>query len=437
MKAGALAISAWMAVVVLNACPSAAAAVESACLPPEGKLPVVLLPARVDVYKVELFSSAQAEDWSAAARDNVDASLRDAVTQSEHLQGVELPKLATDERAAVEAFMAVAELVIAQSAGPVPEGVAQTDWDSIDRTLGLSLAFLRERTGTDCALGVIGLQAEQSKAAATIGTAASVVSTGLPGPALLLPPVTGSFLELFIVDLRTGEIRWWKRRKRLEIAGVDLSDLRDRESVDKATASILKRYPESPTRQGDKEPPAPPSNVLSEQSTSTPRRALSIRLPAGWQAHSDTDTATVTRAGEVDSVAATRDGDLLNRVTLEWRNRLQAFRPTGGRLSRSVSPEQLLALYETELQSRKYTDLQIDSRSVESKLVGRPAFRMRSSYRFPDWLGGVRVEMLTVGAVVPDGVVLVEFTAPRVGYFDKAMSALERSLETLELTPWR
>ena len=60
---------------------------------------------------------------------------------------------------------------------------------------------------------------------------------------------------------------------------------------------------------------------------------------------------------------------------------------------------------------------------------------MHFSYRMPIEWGGARIEHVTIGTVVPRGLLLSEFSAPRLDFFANSLSAFEESTRTIVLEP--
>jgi hypothetical protein len=130
-------------------------------------LKVVVLPSRAYAAEVRMLSTEVSEEWSAAARANLAAAVDETVDQSPSFVPVALPELSAEQHAAIDEFVAVANLASTRFDGWTWFGGPTVKRGAVDRELGPSLAFLRERTGAHYAIGAFGYQQEQSKGVAT------------------------------------------------------------------------------------------------------------------------------------------------------------------------------------------------------------------------------------------------------------------------------
>jgi hypothetical protein len=257
-------------------------------------------------------------------------------------------------------------------------------------------------------------------------SAAGIAASVLFPPLLLLPTGTLSYAAMFLVDLRTGQVRWFNGRSGHEIGGYNFTDLRDPVSARKVVSELLQPYPEIPPKLDQEAAPTAAPGGLSSESVSPVSGGFSFYPPASWQVNVDRRKSIIT---------STRDGRLLNEIKVQFRTHRYAFPETGQRSSRDSSPEQLAQWYAAELQSQKLDDLQIRATSVDAQLAGRKAFRVHFSYRMPAEWGGARVEHVTIGTVVPRGLLLSEFSAPGFGYFARSLPVFEQSTRTIVIEP--
>ena len=415
-----------MAVFVLGGGTSAADVETSAAAPGEA-LSAVLLPAHVHVVRVGIGKMQSSEEWTAAASATVDAALQEVVGQSTQLTGRELPSITSDERSTIDEILAVATLVQMQEYGEGRKNISSALRAHIDRSLGQSLAFLHERTGADYALITLGTQAEQGQELVALG-AVGVAASVLYPPLVALPGRTLSYAAMLLVDLRTGQVRWFNGRSGYEIGGYNFTDLRDSASARKVVSQLLQPYPEIPPKLDQEAAPTVAPSGLSTESVSPVSGGFSFDPPASWRVNVDRRKSIIT---------ATRDGPLLNEIKVQLRGHPYAFPETGQRSSRESSPEQLTQWYAAELQSQKLDDLQIRATSLNAQLVGRTAFRLHFSYRMPTEWGGARIEHVTIGTVVPRGLLLSEFSAPGRDYFARFLPVFEESTRTIVLEPWK
>ena len=163
---------------------------------------VMLLPPQVFVYELSAGGvPTRMADWEATARDNLVA----AANRLAHEAGFELlPAPALDAQLGdqLEAHMGLYERV-AQSVFVYGRG-DQEAWahkkNEFDYTVGPGLAFLREQTGADAALIVLGsdfISSGGRRAAFIVGLALGVVM-----------PLGQSFITAGIVDLTSGDVLW-------------------------------------------------------------------------------------------------------------------------------------------------------------------------------------------------------------------------------------
>jgi hypothetical protein len=419
----AIALAFVSVVVVASSFKSAICAAASHDASAAEPVQVILLPARAHAVEVRMLSAEASDEWSAAAGDNLDAAVQKVVDQSPYFVPVALPELSAEEHAAIHEFVAVANLASTRFGGVTWFGGPKVQQGSVDRELGPSLAFLHERTGAHYALGAFGYQQEQSKAVATTGAIATIGSGIVIGPfAALMPPVTFSYVTLFVTNLQTGELRWFNSEKGFEVAGYNFSDLRDPESASKMVREVLGEYPEGPPPRAKDAEPA----IASTRAVSPMQGEFRLEPPLGWRT-----------ADDVNIIRATRDGRALNEMRIELRSHNQAFPSSGQQTTKSTSPAQLAEWFIADLRRQNIDDLQILDVSDGEQLAGRPAFRVHISYRLPAVVGGARIEHVTIGAAVPRGLLVAQLDAPQLGYFAKVLPAFEESVGTIELRPRR
>jgi hypothetical protein len=163
---------------------------------------VVLLPPQLFVYELSAGGvPTRMADWEATARDNIVA----AATRLAQQAGLELvpaptldPQLADQLEAHIGLYDRVAQSVFVYGRGD------QAAWahkkNEFDYTLGPGLTFLREHTGADAALIVLGsdfISSGGRRAAFIAGLALGVVM-----------PLGQSVVTAGIVDLTTGDVLW-------------------------------------------------------------------------------------------------------------------------------------------------------------------------------------------------------------------------------------
>lgn len=164
---------------------------------------LVLLPPQIFVYEVSAGGvPTRMADWEATARDNLTSASIRLARESKLFALQPAPDLAGEAREELEAHIGLYERV-ALSVFNYGRGT-QDAWahkkQEFDYTLGPGLAFLREQTGADAALVILGVDFISSpgrKAAFIAGLALGVVM-----------PLGQSFVTAGVVDLKSGDVQW-------------------------------------------------------------------------------------------------------------------------------------------------------------------------------------------------------------------------------------
>lgn len=164
---------------------------------------VVLLPPQIFVFELSAGGvPTRMGDWEAAARANLSAAARQGAAESRVFELLEAPAPDAMEQATLDAHIGlydrVAESVFVYGRGE------QSAWahkkNEFDYTLGGGLNFLRDETGADAALIVLGadyISSSGRKAAFIAGLALGIVM-----------PLGQSFVAAGVVDLKTGDVQW-------------------------------------------------------------------------------------------------------------------------------------------------------------------------------------------------------------------------------------
>jgi len=164
---------------------------------------IVLLPPQVFVYELSAGGvPTRMADWEATARDNIVAAATRLSRETGLFELVPAPTLDPQLADQLEAHIGLYDRV-AQSVFVYGRG-DQEAWahkkNEFDYTVGPGLAFLREHTGADAALIVLGsdfISSGGRRAAFIVGLALGVVM-----------PLGQSFITAGIVDLSTGDVLW-------------------------------------------------------------------------------------------------------------------------------------------------------------------------------------------------------------------------------------
>lgn len=163
---------------------------------------VVLLPPQVFVYELSAGGMpTRMADWEATARENLSA----AATRLSHEAGFELlpapvlaPLLADQLEAHIGLYERVAQSVFVYGRGDMDAWAHKKN--EFDYTVGPGLAFLRQQTGADAALIVLG-----SDYISSGGRRAAFIAGLMLG---VVMPLGQSFITAGIVDLTTGDVLW-------------------------------------------------------------------------------------------------------------------------------------------------------------------------------------------------------------------------------------
>jgi hypothetical protein len=171
--------------------------------PAAGPKKVVLLPPQIFVFELSAGGvPTRMADWEATARANLAASASRGARSAGLFELIPAPALAPADLDRLDAHIGLYERV-AQSVFVYGRG-DQAAWahkkNEFDYTVGPGLAFLREQTGADAALIVLGADFISSggrKAAFIAGLALGIVV-----------PLGQSFVTAGVVDLNSGDVRW-------------------------------------------------------------------------------------------------------------------------------------------------------------------------------------------------------------------------------------
>lgn len=193
---------------------------------------VVLLPPQIFVYELSAGGvPTRMGDWEVTARNNLGASAARQAAESGVFDVVAAPTLDPAEQEVLDAHIGLYDRV-AQSVFIYGRG-EHTAWahkkNEFDYTVGPGLAFLRERSGADAALIVLGadyISSSGRKVAFIAGLALGVIM-----------PLGQSFVAVGVVDLKTGDVQWM---------GFDASsslDTREAAEVDDLMRTLYQSWP--------------------------------------------------------------------------------------------------------------------------------------------------------------------------------------------------
>lgn len=194
---------------------------------------VLLLPADIDVMEISAGGVPEkVEAWSKQAKSNIKQSLHKTIGAGQNFELIELPEMAASEKEVLEQYLAFYGVVGGDAFvfGRSPDPAWQHKTKNFDYTLGNGLRFLKQRTGADTALFVVG-----SDQISTGGRKAAMVLGAMLGMTI---PVGMTFVSVGLVDLDSGDILWLN----YDFGGGDW-DIRDQADTDKLIANIFRDYP--------------------------------------------------------------------------------------------------------------------------------------------------------------------------------------------------
>lgn len=193
---------------------------------------VVLLPPQIFVFELSAGGvPTRMADWEAAARDNLVSAATRMASASHLFELIRAPQLQSADADLLEAHIGLYDRV-AQSVFVYGRG-DQSAWahkkNEFDYTVGPGLAFLREQTGADAALIVLGsdfISSGGRKAAFIAGLALGIVM-----------PLGQSFMTAGLVDLKTGNVQW------MSFDASNSMDSRNAGDVDGLMRTLYQTYP--------------------------------------------------------------------------------------------------------------------------------------------------------------------------------------------------
>jgi hypothetical protein len=383
---------------------------------------VLVLPTRAVVSQWTLSGVEDSPEWSKRVQSNTDIALAETLAQQSDLEPIGLPAVAPDEQGVIDEFVAVATLATTSFNRLTSfTGIGLQKMSPTQR-LGSSLAFLQDRTGADYLLGAYAYQMEQDNRRAAVQ---SVLSVALLASfmAPLTPPITPEYITIFLVDLRTGELVWCNVKAGVEVAAYNFTDLRDPQSVRKVVGELFTRYTGIAGTRHDitAETPSPPS-----RSVAPVQGGFAVQPPTGWIVM--TNDTSITAFLHNQYLTATRFQLLPHR---------ESFTTFGSTTSKGSSPGQLAESYVKWLRQRDLRDFEIETPATDAVLAGQSAFRIRYSFRQPQYAGGACMQVLVLGTALQSGVLIAEASAPRLELFGQIEPEFEAATRSIVRRPLR
>lgn len=151
---------------------------------------------------------------------------------------------------------------------------------------------------------------------------------------------------------------------------------------------------------------------------------FTLQLPAGWK---------VTKTDRFPGQMATRDGELLQRIDVEFRSHAKAFRKSKLQSNAGLMPHEQAERLLAEIQAEGHLE-DVEVIRNEPELVdGHPGFRLQVAYKVPIDGDPLRYRAILVGVATDAGLVLVSYRAPALHFFARDLVTFERSLQTFHL----
>jgi hypothetical protein len=193
---------------------------------------VVLLPPQVFVFELSAGGvPTRMADWEAAAKDNLITSAIRQAQSAGLFELISTPVLGPADLDQLDAHIGLYDRV-AQSVFVYGRG-EQDAWahkkHDFDYTVGPGLAFLREQTGADAALIVLG-----SDFISSSGRKAAFAAGLLLG---IIMPLGQSFMTTGLVDLKTGDVQW------MSFDSSASMDSRNPADIDDLMRALYQTYP--------------------------------------------------------------------------------------------------------------------------------------------------------------------------------------------------
>jgi hypothetical protein len=217
---------------------TAPAAPEAAALQP-GVKRIVMLPVEFTVYQKSVAGIEAVPDWTENAKFALsDASIH-MLQQDNRFQVMPLPEFDGETqgllREHVELFKVIGNTVtsLLQYGGKAWAG-KRTDFDY---TLGDGLRFLADASGADYAFLLAGAQVAESGGAVFLELLIAAAG-GYGGGG-------GTFVFAGIVDLHTGDVKWFNHRTGAQVFGMTGTDLRKPETAQEVVTQMFAGFPES------------------------------------------------------------------------------------------------------------------------------------------------------------------------------------------------
>lgn len=193
---------------------------------------LVLLPPQVMVKEISAGGVTDlVPEWTAQANANIQAELAATLAARPEFEMLPAPALEPGQSERLDDYLAA--YMVVGIAAHWATNYGGSEWafkrSHFDYTLGGGLDFVRDKTGADAAILVIGedyVSSSGRKAAMIVG---ALFGVGIPGGA--------SVISIGVVDLHNGDILWMHH----SVSGI--KDLKDRAAVKAMVGEIVATLP--------------------------------------------------------------------------------------------------------------------------------------------------------------------------------------------------
>lgn len=167
---------------------------------PAGTSKALLLPIDITVHELHVSGSEEVPAWTAKGTQKVGAAVRNRLARYGKLRIMETDHLDESAQKAIDQHLALYYPVLFTQMMYRNEKAWQHKLSQVDSTLGPGLAFLQQQTGASLAIVVSG--------ADYISTSGRKMTSFLAAAFGVVVPMGQSFLNIGIIDLKTGNLLW-------------------------------------------------------------------------------------------------------------------------------------------------------------------------------------------------------------------------------------
>jgi hypothetical protein len=207
--------------------------------PPTGAKRILVLPVEFTVYEKSVAGIEAVPDWTETAQFALgDAAMR-MLQQDSRFQIVNLPQVDGEPAALLREHVELFKIVAGTVSGVVQAGKIWEDKRTthFDYSIGNGLTFLADAADADYAFILGGSQIKQTGGSIFMQVLAAAGGVALPGG--------GTYVMAGIVDLRSGELRWFNARMGGEVFGMTGTDVRDPGTASEIIVRMFEGFPSS------------------------------------------------------------------------------------------------------------------------------------------------------------------------------------------------